>query len=274
MPTENNRKAIAVIGDILSDDADKNGYGMAELARLMNEYIKCPSRDIVGRPPKEVQKILDTFAMAIRFGLDRDDVLFDRIFGYLHGFMFNEAYNHFVIKGMEGKDIYQEASTALWQKAIPSFDPRKGMSFVNFAKICMYRHLITELNKSNTRKKDKALNTAISIDYDFNSTDDNRNDTSGTLAGMLSDNSDFIESLCSEEDKGKTIAMLRDLLSPLESSVFMCYLEKMSYREIADAISHQHGKTYDEKSVDNALLRIRAKADDMKDNESPPLFSS
>lgn len=275
MPKEksNRESTNKIIEDILSGNKEREGNGMKVLSRMANEYILLPIDKIIGKPPKDVQDVLDVFAMAIRFGLDSNDILFDRIYGYMHSYMFNEAFNHFVIKGMEGKDIYQEASIALWQKAIPSFDPRKKMSFVNFAKMCMYRHLVTELNKSNKRKKDQALNTAISIDQDFNAEEDSQGESGGTLAAMLSDDSDFIESLCSEEDKGKTISMLMASLSPLESSVFSLYLEKMSYNEIADVISTEHGKTYDQKSVDNALLRIRAKADEIKSDEMPPLFS-
>lgn len=268
----NEKETIIIIEKIMSGDCEDKESAIIRLSELTGDYLQVPLNEIVGQPPRDVQDIMDIFAMAIRFGLDQDDIIFDRIFGYLHSYMFNEAYNHFVIRGMEGKDIYQEASRALWEKAIPSFDPRRNMSFVNFAKMCMYRHLVTELNKSNNRKKDRALNTAISIDDTIGG--DSDDDTSGTMHNMLSDDSDFIEDLCSEEDKGKTIMMLMDTLSPLERSVFSCYLEKMSYREIADEISFRHSKTYDEKSVDNALLRIRAKADDMKENDDPPLFSS
>lgn len=249
------------------------GKGIEEIKKDIEECLCSPVGPLLAKPPKEAREEMDMLALYVKAGYDRNETAFNRIHSYLHGYMFNEAYSHFIIKGMEGKDIYQKALIALWAKAIPSFDPDRGMSFVNFAKMCIYRHLVTLLNMSNNRKKDRALNTAISIDGEIGNGEENKSDSS-TMANVIPDeDADFIEKMCFDEDKRKTIGILMDALSPLERSVFKCYLDKMTYKEIAITISTSHGRTYDEKSVDNALLRIRAKAYDMKENDVLPLFS-
>jgi RNA polymerase sporulation-specific sigma factor len=253
---------------MLVDYSDKS---IEEIKVEIDGYLNSPANTLVGKPPKEAQREMDMLALYAKSGYDDDNRAFNRIHSYLHSYIFNEAYSHFAIKGMEGKDIYQKALIALWEKAIPSFDPNRGMSFVNFAKMCIYRHLVTLLNMSNNRKKDQALNTAVSIDASISKNDEDKE--CGTMANMLADDGDFIEKICADEDKKKTIKILMDVLSPLEKSVFKCYLEKMTYREIAVSISKCHGRTYDEKSVDNALLRIRSKAYDMKEKGDMPLFS-
>ncbi len=243
-----------------------------EIKKVVEEYINSPTKNLTDKTPKEALEEMNTLALYVKAGFDEDDVAFNRIHAYLHSYIFNESYSHFTIKGMEGKDLYQNGLIALWSKAIPGFNSNKGMSFVNFAKMCIYRHFVTLLNVSNNRKKDRALNTAVSIDCPLNNDDNDKGD-GGTMANLLADDINFMDGICSDEDKSKTVGILMDTLSSLEKSVFRCYLEKMTYREIAAAISNTHGRTYDEKSVDNALLRIRSKAWEMKGKNVLPLFS-
>ena len=62
------------------------------------------------------------------------------------------------------------------------------------------------------------------------------------------------------------------MLSPFESMVLYYYLEGMSYKEMSKNISKVLERHCNEKSVDNALLRIRRKAIEILGGESLPMF--
>ena len=175
----------------------------------------------------------------------------------LHQLIMGQAFHRFIIRGQEGKDLYQESLIVLWQKAIPNFDPTRGMRFFGFAKMCINRHLITILNSALNRKKDMPMNRAVSLDQSFGNGDD---DQECCLSNLLDDGSDFVTDICHDEESGITTDVLMSTLSPFEAAVLGFYLEGLTYKEISQETSSQIGRPCNEKSVDNALLRVRRKA--------------
>lgn len=229
--------------------------------------------EVVKRQRSEFIDHLDECALKLQKD-PKDEDAFETIHSALHKYIVGQAFHRFIIKGQDGKDLYQESLIVLWTKAIPSFDPTRGMSFWNFAKMCINRHLITILNSALNRKKDLPMNTAISLDEVFGEEDD---ENGGTLYNLFDDGTDFLKTLCKSQDQEKTLVTLRETLSPFESLVLHHYLEELSYRDIALDVSKTIGRRCNEKSIDNALLRIRRKASDLLEEKAKdkdlPLFS-
>jgi len=215
---------------------------------------------IIGTP-KQVQEKLDKIALTIqkRPKSEKSQKLFNKIHLYMHGYLINIVLKQFpYIKGMQTTDIYQQTLIALWSKAIPNFKMDKGMSFLNFAKMCIRRHLITILNTSKTRQLDQAINQAISLDsYPLNSEEDSHN----TFSNIIADKEDSVDKkTANTEAYMVTRKALLDVLSDFERTVLHEYLSTSTYKEIATNIAKNNRKRCVPKSVDNALLRIRKKA--------------
>lgn len=231
-----------------------------------------PDEEFVAMSPSEAKDLLNAYALEMQKDLDYE-YYFERILMYLHRYMMNLAYNKYIIKGYDGKDLYQESQITLRFKAIPNFDDTRGMSFLNFAKMCINRHFITLLNTSLTRRKDQPMNQAIPIDQAYAPDKDGNEDGPGLL-NVLHEEENFLDEICRSEDMDLTLHRLVVHLSRFEALVLKYYLEKSSYREIAEMVSFELGKEFDEKSVDNALLRVRKKAVELlRDSDSDlPLF--
>jgi len=234
---------------------------------------RIPDDELIAMSPSDAKDLLNGYALAMQ--VDEDcDFYFERILMYLHKYMMNLSYHHYIIKGYDGKDLYQESQITLRFKAIPNFDANRGMSFLNFAKMCINRHLITLLNTSLTRRKDQPMNQSIPIDQACSSTDNVAEEGPGLL-NVLHDEENFFDEMCRSEDIDLTLHKLVVSLSRFEALVLKYYLEKSSYREIAEMVSWELRKEYDEKSVDNALLRVRKKAVELYCNgEDLPLFEN
>jgi len=223
--------------------------------------------------PKEVQKELDNLAKQMQKDPD-DNEIFDKIHLYMHSYLIHVVINKFpFIKGSQSVDIYQETLIALKFKAIPNFKKNKGMSFLNFAKMCIRRHLITLLHASRNRNKDKTINLAVSLDSTPNGED---SDGKNTLANTIGD-SKMCHDKAYENSEAffKTKKTLFKSLSEFERCVLEEYLANSSYKEIADNISKIFNECHNAKSIDNALLRIRKKATHIKKyskDEEIPIF--
>jgi hypothetical protein len=77
------------------------------------------------------------------------------------------------------------------------------------------------------------------------------------------------EHLCHVESFESTLSAIEDRLSPFERAVLKEYLDDQSYRSAAKNITRKYGERCNEKSIDNALLRIRKKAGDMRHECDP-----
>lgn len=218
--------------------------------------------------PAEVRIELDELA----FNLQKnplDQASFVKIVCYMHKYILGLVFKKYsFVKGYDDKDIYQEALIALFKKAVPSFRKGKGMSFLNFAKMCVNRHLITILNASINRRKDIPLNTSISLDHSPMGNDED-SDESCLLSNIIPDTvhgkPPFTE-LARTESFDRTLDTVNTVLSEFEKEVLIEYLKDKSYKEAAKSMSKKYGKKCNERSIDNALLRIRKKALLLKDS--------
>ena len=139
-------------------------------------------------------------------------------------------------------EIRQEALLALYSAAMSyrSDDQRKGeknqggkVTFGLYAKICIRNRVISYARKLTTAKKreEKALNAE-------------KEATVGSFADEFS---------VALESNSEIKRIFLDNTTTLEKQIFLMYLDKMSYKEIALAV----GKS--EKSVDNAIYRVKSK---------------
>lgn len=209
--------------------------------------------------PQQVKKELDALAKKMQKH-PRNEKIFNKIHLYMHGYLINVVLKKFpFIKGLQTVDVYQEALIALRFKAIPGFKYGKGMSFLNFAKMCIRRHLITLLNSSINRKKDQSMNQAISLDISPVKEDDDGART--TLANIIADTKDDASTAMETNEAYEvTKKSLFNELSDFEKVVLNEYLSSSSYVEISKNVSKILKKRLNTKSIDNALLRIRKKA--------------
>lgn len=245
---------------------------------------------IVGEPlsgtPKEVQEELDQMACEIQIEPDspKSEAQYEKILLYMHSYLINVVLKQFpYIRGMEHSDTYQEALIALRFKAIPGFRMGKGMSFLNFAKMCIRRHLITILNASKNRQRDQSINRAVSLDSEVTTND---NQPNNTFANLIPDKAPLVDEVAEQKEAlNVTKVALMNSLSDFEQMVLQEYLTSASYKEIAQNIAGRSGENYSmlpdedkervEKSVDNGLWRIRKKAAKLKEEsggEDLPLF--
>jgi len=227
--------------------------------------------------PFEVRRELDQLALRLQKH-PKDQEAFMKIVSYMHKYILGLVFRKYnFVRGHDDKDIYQESLIALFRKAVPSFRKGRGMSFLNFAKMCINRHLITILNASRNRRKDMPLNTSISLDHAPAGMEDE--DGSCALSNIIPDKKPgrqpFSEMARSESFE-RTLSVLTATLSDFEKSALMQYLQDKSYREAAKNLTKIMGRRCNERSVDNALLRIRKKAmsikDDLGEDSLPLLF--
>jgi len=220
--------------------------------------LPCVPDPLIGTP-QQVKTELDALAKKMQKH-PKDNFIFDKIHLYMHGYLINVVLKKFpFIRGKETVDVYQETLIALRFKAIPNFKYGKGMSFLNFSKMCIRRHLITLLNASKNRKKDQAVNQAISLDS--SPVRDDEDESRTTYANIIADNKASVDgAIETTEAYEVTKKALLNSLSDFEKIVLAEYLSNSSYREISKSISQSVRKGSNPKSVDNALARIRKKA--------------
>ncbi|MCI6266107.1 MAG: sigma-70 family RNA polymerase sigma factor [Erysipelotrichaceae bacterium] len=153
-------------------------------------------------------------------------------------------------KGVELSDLIQECTIG-FEEAIQNFNSSDDVSFYTFANVCMDRQLMSELTRQN-RDKYKFLNEAVPLE-----TINEDNDTSN-LIDFIQDNTNNPElGLLFDEEFKELYAKISKQLTELEECVFKLKLQAFSYKEIADILDK------DEKSIDNAIQRIKTKIKNM-----------
>ncbi len=154
----------------------------------------------------------------------------------------------YYILGGDSEDIMQEGMIGLY-KAIRDFDESKQVNFYSFAVLCITRQIHTAIKSAN-RQKHIPLNSSLSLDravYEENE------DLTYIDTFANSDITNPENLIISSENKTALEKHIGESLSALEKRVLFLYLRGKSYCEIA-AIIHK-----DEKSIDNALQRIKKK---------------
>jgi RNA polymerase sporulation-specific sigma factor len=140
----------------------------------------------------------------------------------------------YFLTGGDSEDLIQEGMIGLLS-AITAYDPSHNVPFRSFAQTCIHSRIVSAVRAAQAGKN-RPLNDAVSLI-------DNALPQPGPEEQFLR-----------REETQVFLTSLTQSLSPLERQILPLYLDGLSYREIAACI----GKP--EKSVDNAVQRIRRKA--------------
>lgn len=146
----------------------------------------------------------------------------------------------FFVRGAEREDLVQEGMIGLYN-AIRGFNPSVSGSFSSFAAVCVRRQILSAV-KASTRKKHIPLNTYVSL-----------SDTDSEGAALIKPENEPLSLVLDKEYFSKVSVKISKMLSKLELKVLYCYLDGLTYSQIAKII----GKN--EKAVDNAISRIKKK---------------
>lgn len=144
---------------------------------------------------------------------------------------------------LDEDDLFQEGAIGLLD-AVRHYRPGSGSSFRAFASVCIERRIYTAV-RASMRQKNLPRGQQFSLN-------------SGAEEQMLGEaggqtGADPAEALLSKEKYRSITKIVDQNLSGMEHKVFKLYLSGRSYQEIAI----ESGLS--EKSVDNALQRIRRK---------------
>lgn len=135
---------------------------------------------------------------------------------------------------MDKDDTRQDARMALYRAAMKFDLDQDGVTFGLYAKICIRNKLISVRRKYTTQSKLKSKRKSEEL-------------------GVAAEVTQTISKRVSLPQEAMAI------LSPFERKVFDLYAQKCSYSEIARILSR------DEKSIDNAIYRIKRKLRNFRD---------
>jgi RNA polymerase sporulation-specific sigma factor len=199
------------------------------------------------RSPERLQREQDDVRLVIR-ARNGDDVALDSLIRRYTGFVRLKASSYFIAGG-ESDDLIQEGLIGLY-KAVRDFRSDKDTSFRSFAELCITRQIITAI-KAATRFKHVPLNQYVS----FSQTPAGQDDSDCTLGDALPGPGIDDPAICviSTEELQSLVFCLGTGLSSLESDALRCYMEGLSYEEMAVELG------CDTKTIDNALQRVKRK---------------
>ena len=149
------------------------------------------------------------------------------------------------LAGGDSEDLIQEGMFGLLS-AIREFDPEQGASFRSFAEHCIRMRLYSAI-KSASRLKHLPLNDSMPLEQ---LSDDPGSQLSAAPELFRRSPEDLV---LARESKEELKDLFARCLSKMEKQVLDLFLDGLSYRDIAKALNK------DEKSVDNAVQRIRRK---------------
>ncbi len=139
-------------------------------------------------------------------------------------------------------DLKQIAFMAL-SNAVDSFNGQAN--FQAFAYTCINNSVLTAMRSSNRKKNEPLKNYVPLSGYG-----EGDNDKTDIIVDSQIGPEDF---LINFEDKKETDEIIKKILSKLEYQIYSLFIEGYSYDEIGKMIKKE------EKSVDNAMQRIRKK---------------
>ena len=180
-----------------------------------------------------------TLASLIRSGDDQSDIAFEIIcVRYLNLISSIASKYRYCAEGYELSDFMQEGLIGLLS-ACKSYDNGRGMSFKNYAMLCVENRFKTIRRHKNATTQVPPTNL-VPIDSSLELLED-ANEMS---VQEILESKEYIKSVFKNLDKS---------LSELEKKVLKLYLSGYSYSQTAAALS------ISEKAVDNAMYRIRKK---------------
>lgn len=156
--------------------------------------------------------------------------------------------------GGETEDLIQEGMIGLI-KAVRDYDPAAGNSFSSFAQLCVSRQMYSAIEASK-RKKHIPLNSYVSL---YEESEVRRDGKKLPLIDtIVTDKESDPEALYFGREYTEIfIEQLKEKLSPMENHVLYLHLMGTDYRKIAEILEKSP------KSIDNAIQRIRNKAEKM-----------
>ena len=155
--------------------------------------------------------------------------------------------------GGDSDDLIQEGMIGLF-KAVRDYDSAQEASFGTFAQICVTRQLYSAIRASR-RKKHLPLNSYISL-YDNEEISEEKESELIQIQNVASTNNPE-DLVIHKESEDSFMNELEVNLSELERKVLYLHLLGTDYRTIAELL----GKS--PKAVDNALQRIKTKAEEL-----------
>ena len=161
----------------------------------------------------------------------------------------NMKVSRYFIIGAEKEDIVQEGMIGLY-KAVKNFELDKQNSFKSFANLCIERQLITAIKTSN-RQKHIPLNYSVSLNTTVYDDDD---DTSLIELFNAKTVEDPLDTITKKEYYQIIGNKIDENLSDFEKKVLARFAAGDSYVKIAEKLDAPV------KSIDNAIQRIRKKA--------------
>ena len=200
-----------------------------------------------------MSKDTEQFLRLLKSAKNGDDRAFDKILSELEPELKKIAKRYY-ISGSDPQDVLQEGRIGVW-KAVQDFDEDKDTTFKNFAlNLVVKRHVITAVAAAN-RKKFDLHNNAASLDTAVWTGED---DSEQSLGDFIADTEmPLLDQLLQKEEYEENSTKVTKRLTPLERAIFMEYSCEESYKDIAEALDIKP------KAVDNALMRIRKKANDV-----------
>lgn len=177
------------------------------------------------------------------------------VFSHYRNLLRKVCRSYFLIGG-DSDDLMQEGMIGLY-KAIKSYSKDKNVSFAAYAGLCVKRQIQTAIKKANSQKN-LILSTAIPLTTQ-DKFDDEDDDSPEIIIPSSEQSAD--DKMIYEETLYETTELIKQKLSKMELQVLVKYLNGYSYKEI----SVQTGLT--EKSIDNALSRIKKKLSILKEKK-------
>lgn len=153
----------------------------------------------------------------------------------------------FFLAGGDSEDLIQEGMLGLLS-AIREFQPGRGAKFSTFAELCIRRRIISAV-KAAAGGKHTPLNNYVSLDPSLFLADQDFAPF-GTAYHRQGNPEDVV---IHQENLSALEEIIQSRLTSLEVEVLTCYLNGLSYSEIAEEVQRST------KSVDNAVQRIRRK---------------
>ena len=150
------------------------------------------------------------------------------------------------IAGADSDDLAQEGRVGLIS-AIRGYKDSLGVPFHSYAEICIRRRIFSAI-RSAARWKHTPLNNGVSLEETLTAP---KRDTNARIISEQRRTPE--EQVLARESAEEFSDSFSRLLSPFEQSVIRLYLDGYSYRAMACRLDR------DEKSIDNAVQRIRRK---------------
>ena len=149
----------------------------------------------------------------------------------------------YYLAGGDSDDLIQEGMIGLIY-AVREFDGGRSASFRTYAEICIRSRLYTAV-RAAARDKHSPLNQSVPLPFFDSST--------SIYGAELMSQANPEDLIIGREGARDTLRWVRKQLSEFEAKILGYYLDGLTIREMAEAVSRSP------KSVDNAVQRIRRK---------------